>query len=75
MLVAGLLLCAALVASLPFWLPPAVVRLRMRVFTWINGEEGLPIPGEVADVSHFKEIYASPAANGRSRGAGLSDLF
>jgi hypothetical protein len=72
---AVLLVCAAFVASLPYWLPRAVVALRMRIFTWVNGEEGLAIPGKMVDVSHFKEVYANPAANGRSRGAALSDLF
>ena len=62
-------------ASLPYWLPAAVVALRMRVFTRINGEEGIPIPGELVGATHFKQVYSHPAANGRSRGAALSDLF
>src|SRR6516164_270126 len=62
-------------ASLPYWLPAAIVALRMRVFTRINGEEGVPIPGELVDATHFKQVYSHPAANGRSRGAALSDLF
>lgn len=70
-LVAG----SALVASLPYWLPQAIVRLRMRIFTRINGEEGIPIPGPLIDASHLKQIYSHPAADGRSRGAALSDLF
>src|SRR6516164_1760515 len=41
----------------------------------INGEEGIPIPGELVDATHFKQVYSHPAANGRSRGAALSDLF
>src|SRR5262250_2490998 len=64
-----------LVASLPYWLPAAVVRLRMRIFTGINGKEGIPVPGELVDASRFKQLYSSPAANGRSQGATLSDLF
>lgn len=75
MILAVLLVCAAFLASLPYWLPPAVVGLRMRIFTWINGAEGLAIPGKIVDLSRFKEIYANPASNGRSRGAALSDLF
>jgi len=63
------------VASLPYWLPSAVTGLRMRIFTRVNGEEGIAIPGEVVDASLFKQVYSHPAANGRSRGAALSDLF
>src|SRR5215831_4272215 len=70
-LVAGLLL----VASLPYWLPSAVLALRVRIFTRINGDEGLPIPGRLVDASRFKQLYSNPAADGRSRGAALSDLF
>jgi hypothetical protein len=47
----------------------------MRIFTRINGEEGIEIPGPLVEAGHFKEVYSHPAANGRSRGAGLSDLF
>jgi hypothetical protein len=56
-------------------LPAAIIGLRTRIFTRINGEEGLPVPSERIDVSRFKELYSHPAANGRSEGAGLSDLF
>jgi hypothetical protein len=56
-------------------LPQAVVALRMRVFTWVNGDEGIPMPGSLIDVDRFVEVYSHPAANGRSRGAALSDLF
>src|SRR5215510_10070275 len=63
------------VASLPYWIPAAVIALRMRIFTRVNGEEGLGIPGEVVDASLFKQVYSHPAADGRSRGAALSDLF
>lgn len=52
-----------------------VVGLRMHIFTRINGEEGIAIPGELADAAQFREIYSHPAADGRSRGAALSDLF
>jgi hypothetical protein len=64
-----------LVASLPAWLPRAIVALRMRIFTRINGDEGIPIPGELVDASRFMQLYSHPAARGRSRGAALSDLF
>jgi hypothetical protein len=73
-------LIAALVAgpaaaALPWWLPGVVVRLRMWVFARVNGDEGIPVPGDVVDLAHFREVYSHPAANGRSRGARLSDLF
>jgi hypothetical protein len=68
-------LAGLLVASLPYWLPAWIVRLRMRVFAWINGDEAIEIPGTLVDCSRFAELYAHPAANGRSRGAALSDLF
>src|SRR5262245_50690592 len=64
-----------LLASLPYWVPAAVIALRMRIFTRVNGEEGLGIPGPIVDASLFKHVYSHPAADGRSRGAALSDLF
>jgi hypothetical protein len=69
--------CAAglVLASLPSWLPRAIVALRMRIFTRINGDEGVAIPGPVVDASRFIQVYADAAARGRSRGAALSDLF
>ncbi|GII62332.1 cytochrome P450 [Sphaerisporangium krabiense] len=66
---------AALVLSLPYWLPRVVVRLRMWLFTRINGDEGVPVPGDLVPVEQFRRVYADPAADGRSRGAALSDLF
>jgi hypothetical protein len=63
------------VASLPYWVPGGVIALRMRIFTRINGEEGIGIPGKIVDASRFKQVYSHPAADGRSRGAALSDLF
>lgn len=57
-------------ASLPFWLPGAVVVLRNRIFAWINGPEGLRV-----DPARFLDVYRNPGADGRSRGAALSDLF
>jgi hypothetical protein len=57
------------------WLPEAVVALRMHIFARVNGDEGIPIPGPLVDGEHFRAVYSHPAANGRSKGAGLSDLF
>lgn len=53
----------------------ALVALRERLFARINGEQGVPVPGPLVGVEHFERVYADPAADGRSRGAGLSDLF
>ena len=78
MTAAGAVLTVLAVAgawTLPRWLPPAVVRLRERVFTRVNGTEGIPVPGPLVGPEHFERVYADPAADGRSRGAGLSDLF
>jgi Cytochrome P450 len=71
----SLSLVMLLVASLPYWLPTAILALRAGIFTRINGEEGIAIPGKLVDAAHFKQVYSHPAANGRSRGAALSDLF
>jgi cytochrome P450 len=46
----------------------------VRVFKAINGPEGLLVPGDIG-IERFEALYSSPAASGRSRGAGLSDLF
>ena len=62
-------------ASLPHWLPSAVIKLRMWIFARINGEETIELPGASSDTTRFKKLYAHPAANGRSRGAALSDVF
>lgn len=62
-------------ASLPYWLPTLVVALRVRVFAFVNGDEGIAVPGDRVGVEDFKRLYADPAADGRSRGAALSDLF
>ncbi|MFC1408559.1 cytochrome P450 [Streptacidiphilus sp. N1-12] len=69
------LVAASAVASLPYWLPDAVVALRVRIFAWVNGEEGVPVPGGLVGTDAFKRVYSHPAADGRSRGAALSDLF
>ncbi|WP_218021201.1 cytochrome P450 [Nocardia crassostreae] len=65
----------AAAVSLPYWLPPAVVALRVRIFTLVNGEAGLPAPSDRLPAGVFRRLYGHPAANGRSRGAALSDLF
>jgi hypothetical protein len=53
----------------------ALVRLREWIFVQVNGGEGIPVPGPLVGAEHFERVYADPAADGRSRGAGLSDLF
>jgi hypothetical protein len=53
----------------------AVVRLREWIFQRVNGTEGIPVPGPLVGAQHFERVYSDPAADGRSRGAGLSDLF
>ncbi|MGC4806162.1 cytochrome P450 [Micromonospora sp. DT233] len=73
--VLGALVALGTAWAVPRWLPPAVVRLREWVFARVNGAEGIPVPGPTVGVEHFERLYADPAADGRSRGAGLSDLF
>jgi Cytochrome P450 len=73
--VLGSALAVLFVVALPYWLPGVVVGLRARIFTRINGDEGIAIPGPLIDVAAFTRVYADPAADGRSRGAALSDLF
>jgi len=65
----------AIAGTAPRWLPPAVIRLRQWIFKRLNGAEGIPVPGPLVGAEHFERVYADPAADGRSRGAGLSDLF
>jgi hypothetical protein len=65
----------AVVVSLPYWLPARVIALRVLIFARVNGDEGVPVPGPRVPLGRFRELYAHPAANGRSRGAGLSNLF
>jgi cytochrome P450 len=75
---AGLAVAAAaagLASTLPFWLPQRVVALRGAIFTLVNGEEGMAVLQRPAGAADFLRVYADPAANGRSYGAGLSDLF
>ncbi|TDD86983.1 cytochrome P450 [Actinomadura darangshiensis] len=66
---------AAVLVSLPWWLPGRVVALRGWLFARINGDEGIAVPGDLVGVEHFRDVYSHPAAGGRSRGAALSDLF
>ena len=68
-------LLVVLVLSLPYWLPPLIIRLRMNIFTRINGEQAIQLPDENFDADDFRELYAHPAMTGRSKGATLSDLF
>ncbi|KAB8193199.1 cytochrome P450 [Nonomuraea phyllanthi] len=75
MLIAALALALAALAGLPWWLPGRIVALRVRLFNRINGDEGIPVPGDLVGVDRFREVYSHPAAGGRSRGAALSDLF
>lgn len=78
LVVPGVLVGCALVAvawTLPRWLPPMVVGLREWIFARVNGASGFPVPGPLVGAAHFERVYAHPAADGRSRGAGLSDLF
>jgi hypothetical protein len=72
--IAGLA-AAGLVGSLPYWLPRRVVALRGAIFTLVNGAEGMPVLQRPAGAADFLRVYGDPAANGRSYGAGLSDLF
>jgi hypothetical protein len=65
-----LIVLVVIVASLPFWLPVVVVKLRLRIFAAVNGAEGVEV-----EVGEFRSLYENPAADGRSRGAALSDLF
>ncbi|WP_410569187.1 cytochrome P450 [Amycolatopsis sp. cmx-4-61] len=71
----GRVLAAAAVVSAPAWLPRRVVALRMKIFALVNGQDAVTIPGPQVGAGDFKRVYADPAANGRSRGAALSDLF
>lgn len=63
------------VASVPYWLPRIILAFRMRIFTRINGPEGIAVPGELVSAAHLKQLYGHRAADGRSKGAALSDLF
>ncbi len=58
-----------------WWLPRGVVALRVRIFERVNGDRVVTLPGAGYGPEVFERVYAHPAANGRSAGAGLSDLF
>ncbi|MDQ0814771.1 hypothetical protein QFZ63_006485 [Streptomyces sp. B3I7] len=58
-----------------WWLPRAVVALRVRIFEKVNGDRAVTLPNATHGPEVFERVYAHPAANGRSEGAGLSDLF
>jgi hypothetical protein len=73
--IVALAFAAAVVVSLPYWLPRCVIAVRMWLFARVNGAEGIAVPGDLVDASRFLELYSHPAARGRSRGAALSDLF
>jgi Cytochrome P450 len=66
---------AALALSTPYWLPKALIAMRVKVFARVNGPEGIVVPNAEVGPERFAELYEHPAADGRSRGAGLSDLF
>ncbi|MFI6165423.1 cytochrome P450 [Nocardia sp. NPDC051052] len=57
------------------WLPKAVVALRVWIFAKVNGSNEITLPGERGGADLFWKLYTHRAANGRSRGAALSDLF
>jgi cytochrome P450 len=69
------LLAAAAVLTAPRWLPARVVALRAKVFEKVNGDNAITFPNAASGPAGFRAVYAHPAAGGRSRGAGLSDLF
>lgn len=71
----ALIVAVLVMVSCPLWLPRCVIALRMRIFGWINGDEGIRVPGDLVDIAQFRQVYGHPGANGRSRGAMLSDLF
>ncbi|MFD7711930.1 cytochrome P450 [Streptomyces sp. NPDC059786] len=58
-----------------WWLPRGVVALRVRIFEKVNGDRAVTLPGAAHGPEVFERVYAHPAADGRSAGAGLSDLF
>ncbi|MFI7351919.1 cytochrome P450 [Streptomyces sp. NPDC049936] len=58
-----------------WWLPRGVVALRVRIFEKVNGDRTVTLPSAAHGPEVFERVYAHRAANGRSRGAGLSDLF
>ena len=63
------------VSILPRWLPHRVATLRNRLFTSVNGVEGLMLPNQAIGPEEALRIYKHPNASGRAKGADLSDLF
>ena len=61
--------------STPYWLPRAVIALRVQVFALGQRRRGHRRAQRRSRSRRFEQLYAHPAANGRSKGAGLSDLF
>ena len=59
------------------WLPTYVIRLRVWLFTLINGPDGMSVPNHTIDAAATRRLYENPAAKLRStqRQVGLSDLF
>ncbi|WP_414719875.1 cytochrome P450 [Streptomyces sp.] len=62
-------------AAATWWLPRGVVALRVRIFEKVNGDRAVTLPSSTHGPEVFERVYAHPAADGRSAGAGLSDLF
>ena len=52
-----------------------MIALRVKVFEKVNGDNAITFPNAVVGPDRFQELYGHPAATGRSKGAGLSDLF
>jgi hypothetical protein len=74
-----LLLGFAVALLICIYTPEYIVRLRMFLFTRVNGEDGIQFPNEKLGVEGqaFKRLYSHKSARLRSRqhGVGLSDLF
>ncbi|TVZ40934.1 cytochrome P450 [Alteromonadaceae bacterium 2753L.S.0a.02] len=68
-------LTIGILISLPYWLPALIVKIRMAVFTRVNGQAAIQLPNGQFDTEDFRKLYAHPAMGGRSEGAALSDLF
>ena len=75
MTIAIIILSGCIFLTLPYWLPSLVIRLRMFIFTKVNGEEGIQLPNERIGASKLKCVYSHKNADGRSQGAELSNLF
>ena len=66
---------AAGAGSLPYWLPRASSRCGCASSPGSTATRRSRSPGRTRRRGHFEGVYAHPAADGRSRGAALSDLF